>query len=395
MSRWRNVLRRRWGAYTISGLVVLLLVLTGCSGGAVRHESWPGLVVFESTVYAANVEQVQAFNAETGKLYWSYPQEADKNMGPFYSTPIIVPEYGLLIVPGFKDRKVHAFSLGASPAERPDVAWTFPASNPALSDSPYRNGAGGQYVGSGVVAGNLFLIGNGDGYVYALNLENGAAEWAFQTQDRVWATPVVQGAVVYIASLDHHLYAVDLASGDELWQVEVAGAIAATPVFANGYLWVGDFAKALYRIDPETHSQEKVLATQGWVWASPIIAGDVLYLADASGYVYAFNIASQTLIRDNPAFVGDTVHSRPILNVAANLLFVAGYEKGAISTIDTEHGSILKWGVEQANPGRLPGDLVADGARLYAMPTWGQERVQAYDMDSGSLLWVYPPEVEK
>jgi len=379
------------------GLVVLLLTLTGCSGGRLRHESWPGLVVFESTVYAANLEQVQAFNAETGKLYWSYPSQVDKNVGPFYSTPVVVPEYGdagLLIVPGFKDRKIHALSLGASAAERPDVAWTFPALDPATSDSPYRAGAGGQYVGSGVVAGDLFLIGNGDGNVYALNLESGEAAWVFETRDRVWATPVVQEDVVYVASLDHYLYALELASGNEIWSVELAGSIAATPVFANGYLWVGDFAKALYRIDPEAHVKEKVLDTEGWLWATPVVEGDVLYLVDVSGYVYAFNMDSQTLVWA-PAFIEDTVHGRPVLFAEEHALFVAGYERGEVWKIDTDRGSVSRWGVEQSNPGRLPGDLVTDGERLYTMPAWGKERLQVFDLDSGSLLWDYPTEVEK
>jgi len=368
-----------------------MLVLTGCSG-ALRHESWSGLILYESTVYAATLEQIQAFNSETGKLYWSYPQEADKAIGPFYSTPVIVPSFsenGLLIVSGFKDRKVHALRLGASPAEVPDLAWTFPSSTAPA------NGAGGQYVGDGVIAGDLFLIGNGDGSVYALNLADGSLAWSFETNGRVWATPVVQDEAVYIASLDHHLYVVDLTSGNELWRIEFEGSIAATPVFANGFLWIGDFAKTLYRIDLETHAQEAVFTTEGWVWATPVANDNTLYIADVSGYVYAFNMDSLTSIWNKPAFVEDTVHSRPVLNADASLLYVAGYEKGVISTIDTEHGSVLKWGIEQANPGRLPGDLVTDGERLYVMPTWGPERIQVFDMDSGSLLWDYSPSAKK
>ena len=160
--------------------IVLLAALSGCAGG-VRYESWPGLIVDEGTIYAANLERVQAFTAETGKLLWSFPDEIGKNVRPFYSTPVLAKEYGangLLLIAGYKDKTVYALALGASRAERPDVAWQFAS-------------AAGQYVGSGTVADGMFIIGNGDGNVYALSLDDGSLVWTLSTKDRVWATPVV------------------------------------------------------------------------------------------------------------------------------------------------------------------------------------------------------------
>ncbi len=107
---------------------MLLAVLSGCGGGGLRHESWPGLLVDGDTIFAANLERVQAFNAETGKLLWSYPDETDKELRPFYSTPVLAKDYGdngLLLIAGYKDQTVYALELGESRAERPDLAWTF------------------------------------------------------------------------------------------------------------------------------------------------------------------------------------------------------------------------------------------------------------------------------
>ncbi len=136
-----------------AGMALLLLVtiLTGCGGGGLRHESWPGLLVDNGTIYAANLERVQAFNAETGKLLWSFPEETQKGQQPFYSTPVLAEDYGphgLLLIAGYKDKTVYALNLGESRAERPDLLWTFTQ-------------AAGQFVGSGVVAGGKFIIGNG------------------------------------------------------------------------------------------------------------------------------------------------------------------------------------------------------------------------------------------
>jgi outer membrane protein assembly factor BamB len=366
-----------------------LFLLTGCFGGrALRHESWPNLTVVDDTIYAANLEHVQALNAETGKLYWSFPDENDNDSGPFYSKPVLASEFGdhgLLLIAGFKDQTVYALSLGESPAERPDELWTF-------------TGAAGQYVGSGVVADNLFLIGNGDGKVYALDLANGKEPvWSFQTGDRVWATPVVIDDTVYIASLDHHLYAVDLATGAEKWQVTMNGSISATPVMVGEHIWVGDFAKTLYQIDLQSHEIVWSLELDNWLWATPVVdeANAVLYFADVSGYVYALDTQTHEMLWDEPAFVDDIVHSRPVLNASGNLLYVAGYEKGGIHAINAETGAQMNWGEVQENPGRLPGDLVLEDGRLYSMPILVQERIQAWDFESGAILWSYPSQDAK
>lgn len=208
MSIWRrmtnrlsSLLRGRHLVRILAPVVVLLLV-AGCSRG-LRQESWPGMIAVGDTLYAANLEQVQALNAQTGKVYWGFPTTVDPKVGPFYSAPVLAPDVGangLLLIAGYTDHTVYALSLGASTTEVPDVLWQF-------------SGAGSQYVGTGTVASNLFIIGNGDGKVYALHLEDGTEAWTFSTGDRVWGTPVVIDNTVYVASLDHHVYALDLQTG--------------------------------------------------------------------------------------------------------------------------------------------------------------------------------------
>lgn len=361
-------------------LFVLATVLTGCAGGA-RHESWPGLLVAGDTIYAANLERVQAFNAETGKLLWSFPEETEKEQQLFYSTPVLAEEYGdygLLMVAGYKDKTVYALPLGESPAERPDdPLWTFAQ-------------ATGQYVGSGTVADGKFIIGNGDGYVYALNLDDGSLAWKFPTEDRVWATPVAVEDTIYIASLDHHVYAVDVATGVERWQVQTDGAVSATPVYIDGALWVGDFTSTLYQIDLATEQIVWTHTANDWLWASPIADGTKLYFADVGGYVYGLDTETYEMLWGVPAEIDDIIHSRPALNADGSLLYVAGYKKGVIHALDAETGVEMNWGTVARNPGRLPGDLVADEMHLYAMPILVDERIQALELATGKIVWNYP-----
>ena len=366
-------------------LAVLLAVLSGCGGRGLRHESWPGLLVDGDTVFAANLERVQAFNAETGKLLWSYPDETDKDLRPFYSTPVLAKDYGdngLLLIAGYKDQTVYALELGESRAERPDLAWQY-------------SSAGGQYVGSGVVADGKFIIGNGDGNVYALDLDEGNEVWRFTTGDRVWATPVVAEDTIYIASLDHNLYAVDLTTGAEQWRLEMDGAIAATPVYVDGSLWVGDFSSKLSQVDLASQSVVWTYEAADWVWATPLANEKTLYFADVGGHVYALDTEAREMLWRESALIDDVLRGRPALNADGSLLFVAGYEKGGIHAVDTETGVVMNWGPKDESHGRLPGDLTSDGVHLYIMPILVDARVKALDPQTGQPAWVFPlPEAD-
>jgi outer membrane protein assembly factor BamB len=334
------------------------------------------MTLVDNTLYVANLERVQAVNAETGKVYWSFPPESDNDVRPFYSTPILDEDqgsYGYLFIAGFKDKTVYALSLGESPTERPDEVWRF-------------EGAAGQYVGSGTLNNGLFIIGNGDGSVYALNTEDGELAWSYQTQDRIWATPVFVDGVVYVASLDHHLYALDAATGKEQWNLEMEGAMAATPVYTSGSLWVGDFASKLYRINLDNHSIEWTYDAEDWLWATPVLDDSTMYLVDVGGNIYALNTDTNTEIWHRSGAIDDIVHGRPVLDVDGGRLYIAGYEKGEIHVIDTENGSLVNtW--TQKDAGRLPGDLVTDGERLYTLPILIPDRIQAFDLYTGDRIW--------
>lgn len=369
---------RRWSVPLLGGLVLLLL-LTGCASRP-RQESWPGLLPVGETLYAANWDHIDVLNAVTGELYWSYPVQSGRNSAYFYATPVYAAdagEHGLLLVAGFTDQKIHALALNADPRKPAEVAWIFA-------------GAGGQYVGSGAVANGLFITGNGDGRVYALDLQDGAQVWSFATAGRVWATPLVVGDVVYIASLDHTLYAVNIHTGAELWRVATAGALASSPVLVGDALWIGDFARTLYQIDLEMRAVVWTYEAANWLWATPVVHEGILYFTDVGGYVYALNAETRELVWAEPARLDVTLRGRPVLVEEAGTLLVPALDDGVIYGVDIETGMAWKWYVSEIDPGRLPGDLVQSQGRLYAMPIEIDTRIRAFDLQNGKPIWVFP-----
>ncbi|MEA3308404.1 MAG: PQQ-binding-like beta-propeller repeat protein [Chloroflexota bacterium] len=380
MKFWQNIstsFRSQWALVGL--LALLLLAFTGCSGAA-RAESWPGLLVHEDILYAANGAQVQAFESQTGKSLWAFPAEADAK-NKFYSAPVIDTERNLLLVAGFKDKTVYALRLGDSSDQTPGLAWAF-------SD------AGGQYVGSGTIAGDLFLIGNGDGQLYAINLADGSLEWSFATRDRIWTTPLVVDETVYVASSDHHLYALKVSDGVEQWQLETKGALASSPVWAADHIWLGDFGDQLYQIDPQAGEVVWTFEDgENWFWATPLVLESTIYFADVGGAVFAFDINSHELLWRTD--IKAVFRGQGIVDTAGGRLLLPAYERGLIYALDAKTGDKLPWGEVMENPGRLPGSLVTDGERVYAAPIMITTRAQVFEISDGKELWHYPVAEEK
>ncbi len=379
---------RRWSL--LLGLALFALVaLTGCSGGT-RQESWPGLSVEGDVVVVADVEYLEGLDAATGQRLWAYPEDAKTGSAiGFYATPYYDAEHGLLFTAGFRDKTVHAFRVGQSLREAPHHLWSFPAVDEDGKTKSNGEGAKGQYVAGGTVAGDLFLIGNGDGSLYALDVEDGSLAWSFATGDRIWSVPLVLSGTVYVTSLDHHLYALALEDGTLKWQVETAGAVAMSPVYAAGSLWIGDFGYRLYRIDPQSGEVQWTF-TEGkdWFWATPVVGEGTLYFTDVSGNVWAFDVEDASL-RWQVAVDGAVFRGRGYLSLDGTRLYEPDYIHGRVYVFDTENGEPIEWGVRLENPGRLPGDIAGDGERLYTMPAFIEQRVQTFDLTSGELVWEY------
>jgi outer membrane protein assembly factor BamB len=377
---WRMVSNMISSWRALVWVSLLAFLLAGCGGG-VQYESWPGMTLVDGTLYVSMVDRIQAFDAETGNPLWSYPVEPDANIG-FYAAPTIDEERGLMFAAGFSDQKVHALRLAENPENMPTPLWTYPPEET-------NGGAKGQYVGSGTIAQNLFLVGNGDGLIYALRLEDGSLAWSFETGDRIWAQPLVQDDTVYVASLDDYLYALNLDDGSERWRLETRGALGASPVLADSHIWLGDFGDQIYQIDPQTG---EVLWTfedgEDWFWATPTVGEDAIYFSDVRGNVFAFDIASRGLLWKQS--VADVIRGQSVLNADGTHLLVPGHEHGVIYALDTETGEEVPWGIVPEGPGRLPGNLVADTERVYAAPIMIPTRVQGFDIQDGRLLWVYP-----
>ncbi|OQY19572.1 MAG: hypothetical protein B6I35_11505 [Anaerolineaceae bacterium 4572_32.2] len=324
----RFLIRRRYMLLAI--LAALLLGASGCSGSS-RATSWTGLTIAGDVLYAADMEQVQALDVADGEPVWAFPKNTeDDGRGVFYVTPAVDKEHVVVAsqVPStgfFSQPKNVVWALESDTGRE---MWRF-------------DEAAGQYVEGGALGGGLFVIGNGDGNVYALDVESGDLEWQFETGHRVWATPLIISDTVYVGSMDRHLYALNLSDGKVRWDFHAGGAFAGTPALRNGTLYVGAFDDKFYAIDAETGTERWVFSGENWFWGGPAVYDDVIYTVDVNGNVYALDDAGKQIWREP---LGVLVRAGPALTEDGSMLFVTS-EDGTLYALDTADGFEL-WSVE-------------------------------------------------
>jgi len=376
--------RYRWPILLALG-VLLIVTVSSCTGTAAAT-SWPGLVEVDGILYVADLEQVQALDAETGESLWAYPADPkEARRGLFYVTPAVDDERVIVA------SAAPPSGMLSSPQ---NIVWALDRDGRELWS--YRS-AEGQYVEGGAIGGGFFIIGNSDGSVYALDLGNGQLRWKFETGHRVWATPLIDSGRVYIGSMDRTLYALDLANGDQIWRFDAQGAFAGTPALIDGTLFVGTFANNFYAIDAEegTPVWDKPFSSENWFWGGPAVDGEVIYVSDVDGVVYAIDANSGMEIyhralkddQDKPA----AVRARVALSDDGELLFV-GSENGTLHALDTTDKLRVVWSVP--NEGQIYSDPVVVGIHIYQPIIRGPERIIAFN-EVGARVWAHPPQVEE
>jgi len=341
--------------------------------------SWTGLVAVGERLYAADLEQVQALNAADGEPLWAFPKDPKEDrLGAFNVTPAVGEERVIVAsempAAGFFSQPKHV--VWALERDTGKELWHF-------------DGAGAQYVEGGVIGGDLFIIGNSDGNVYALDVDSGVLRWVFETGHRVWATPLIVSDTVYIGSMDHHLYALNLSDGRMRWDFRADGAFASTPALRDGTFYIGAFDDHLYAIDAHTGTERWRFAGENWFWGGPVVHTDTVYAADVNGNVYAVDAETGEQVWRQALDV--PVRAGPALVEDGSKLFV-GSQNGTLYALDTADGFVL-WPEE--SEGQVLSTPVVSGSVVYESLIHGAHRIRALHVDNGREMWAYPETVEE
>jgi outer membrane protein assembly factor BamB len=363
----RYVQERRLFPVSLLVLLGVLVLLTGCGGGA-PASSWFGVVADVDTVYLAANEQLLALDLENGTELWAFPPEPDKEIGSFYATPLLTQDE--VIVGSFKNGKLYAV-----PQDGGGQKWAIDT------------GEKTSIVEGAVSADGGIVVGNNEGQVYLVGEQGRKERVLLETGKPIWAAPLVDEGRVYVPCLDHHLYAVDLESGAQLWDAfEANGAIAGTPALSDGTLYFGTLANAFYAIDAETGVEQWHVETQGWVWGGPLVHENTVYFGDLAGVLYALDATNGSERWTFEAEGG--IRATPLLD-GDSLYF--GTRKKKVYAIEADGGS-QSW--MQSLDGAVYSRPVISGDYLLLSPHNTKVKLVALYPESGAERWSYPSQEE-
>jgi outer membrane protein assembly factor BamB len=386
LNRFRKM---RWPLF-LTVLVALLFGTSGCGG--VQASSWTGMTLIDEKLYVADLQTIQILDVSDGTAVHAIPENSkDSFLGYFYVAPAVGDGYLI----GAAQAPPRGFLAQAKnivvklDVETGAALWTFDEAK-----SPYIEGG---VIGVTTDGGKeLFVIGNGNGTVYALDVSKGDVVWTFEAGHRVWATPLIVDDVVYIGTMDRNLYALHLANGEEIWRFSAEGAFACTPALQNGVLYIGAFDNRVYAVDAAGGTELWRFPKNGngesWFWGRPAVEDSNVYVVDVKGNVYALDGDSGEEIWHSS--LGVPVRAGAVLSEDASTLLISSRD-GTLFALDTADGT-RKWVAEGDGEGYI--SPIVDGDTVYEARIRGTYRVRALELleggDGYKELWVFPVETE-
>lgn len=158
--------------------------------------------------FAGGDGQVYAFKMTTGEVLWKYPLRSTGPSLPFIS--------GGKLFLTTSDDMVYALDAGSG-------QWLWSYRRKTAGQPSIAGAASPRMVGSDLV------VGLSDGYLVAINPEDGALRWEKKLQDGlrftdINATLVLDGGVIYVPAYDGELFALRERDREVIWRANVGGA---------------------------------------------------------------------------------------------------------------------------------------------------------------------------
>ncbi len=269
---------------------------------------------------------------------------------------------------GRTDQRSRVFRVNA-----PDVEVLWKADDPrAIKAGP-------------VIVGDLVVHAGNDGSVVASDRVTGRQRWAFKTGAEILGTPAWNGQYFVVGAGDGKVYALDN-QGRQRWVYEAGQPVYGWPLIEGDTAFVGDNGGRMHAISLADGSKRWVFERADFsIESRPAVWKDLLVFGAWDGYLYAVDKSTGKLrwksLGPKSSDGGAARYYAPAdcgPIVVADALFVCdrGYRLGTYDP-DGKLGSTWDAGVAAIVP-------AADGRHFYARTT--ESHVRKYD-GSGQVIW--------
>ncbi len=128
-------------------------------------------------------------------------------------------------------------------------------------------------------------------------------EWVFETDNWVWAAPIIDEDIIYVSTLSGHVYAIDNVNGNQRWEVELDTKVIGSPVVfdrkrgdvTQKSLAVPSADKNIFSLSLFDGKQTGIFSTDLPIKSSPVLYEDLLYAHTLDGKIFWFSTLDMSL----------------------------------------------------------------------------------------------------
>ena len=211
-------------------------------------------------LYVSNLEpaQVQALNAESGKVVWRHPFP-----GRTESSPLVV---GNEVIAGCECGSVYALD-----ARTGKERWSTAVGGAVKASPAYDHGT--------------VFVGDYSGQMTALRASNGSVVWQASAGNSIYGTAAVAFGRVYAGDLGGGFHAWDESSGSSDWSTSTSGyvysaAAAAKTPDTPPSVYFGSYDGTVYALNGRTGATRWTESASGPVSGAGSMIGGVFYAGD-------------------------------------------------------------------------------------------------------------------
>lgn len=162
------------------------------------------------------------------------------------------------------------------------------ALNSISGDSVYVQKIGGHFFSGLTISENVIYVGNDNGFVYALNAVDGGIIWQFDTGARIKMEPSVDEQNIYIGNLNGNFYSLNKYNGNENWKTDFNGILNTTPLITENIIILPNVLFEIHFLDKQSGFLIHSIPLEGRAKLSPVIHRNILFIGYDDGVIRAY-----------------------------------------------------------------------------------------------------------
>jgi outer membrane protein assembly factor BamB len=210
--------------------------------------------------------KLYALVASNGRYLWEYDSGAQIRSTPFVTNDRII----------FGNEAGEVVALELSSTRK----WSF-RTRRSVTSSPV------------VDRENICYVGSMDGFLYAIDSDNGYSQWRFRTNGPVISSPAIADGFVYFGSADGKVYCVNATTGKERWTFSTDKPVVSSPKIFDGIVYIGGTDKKLHALDTRTGKELWSFEAGGEITSTPHITEDLILFGSLDKTLYSLPMISR------------------------------------------------------------------------------------------------------